>query len=91
MLCAILCFYGMVPILILCVSHAALFVIKRWLKLSLRTTYIGQVLANETGKEPDSESATRMGDLALLLFSIGTHHISGSMSKFSFISSSQWL
>ena len=36
------------------------------------TTYVGQVLAKDTGKEPDHETATRMGDLALLWFSIGT-------------------
>lgn len=39
--------------------------------LGLRTTYVGQVLAKQTGKEPDGEEATRMGDLALLWFSLG--------------------
>lgn len=39
-----------------------------------RTTYVGQVLAKETGIEPSTEEATRMGDLALLWFSIGESH-----------------
>ncbi|KLO15861.1 MFS general substrate transporter [Schizopora paradoxa] len=34
------------------------------------TTYVGQVMAQETGKEPDAELATRMGNLALLWYSI---------------------
>jgi len=34
------------------------------------TTYVGQVMAKETGREPDAEFATRMGNLALLLYSI---------------------
>jgi solute carrier family 45 protein 1/2/4 len=34
------------------------------------TTYVGQVMAYETGKEPDNELATRSGELAMLLYSI---------------------
>ena len=37
----------------------------------LSTTYVGQVMAQETGKEPDAELATRMGNLALLWYSTG--------------------
>lgn len=36
------------------------------------TTYVGQVMAHEIGKEPDAEYATRMGERALLFYSIGT-------------------
>ena len=39
--------------------------------MSYRTTYIGQVMAQQTGEEPDTETATRMGYLALLWFSLG--------------------
>lgn len=34
------------------------------------TTYVGQVMAHEIGKEPDAEYATRMGERALLFYSI---------------------
>ncbi|KIK37654.1 hypothetical protein CY34DRAFT_92369 [Suillus luteus UH-Slu-Lm8-n1] len=34
------------------------------------TTYVGQVMAYETGKEPDNELATRTGEFAMLLYSI---------------------
>jgi len=32
---------------------------------------MGQVMANELQKEPDPELATRMGEFAMLLYSIG--------------------
>jgi solute carrier family 45 protein 1/2/4 len=35
------------------------------------TTYMGQIMAYELGEEPDSEFATRRGELAMLLYSIG--------------------
>lgn len=34
------------------------------------TTYIGQVMAEETGEDPDVDTAARTGNLAMLLFSI---------------------
>lgn len=34
------------------------------------TTYVGQVMAKEIGKEPDAEFATRMGERAMLFYSI---------------------
>ncbi|KAJ2920090.1 hypothetical protein MD484_g361, partial [Candolleomyces efflorescens] len=34
------------------------------------TTYVGQVMAYEMGREPDGEYATRMGERAMLLYSI---------------------
>ncbi|KAG1783214.1 major facilitator superfamily domain-containing protein [Suillus placidus] len=34
------------------------------------TTYVGQVMAYETGEEPDNELATRTGEFAMLLYSI---------------------
>lgn len=36
-----------------------------------RTTYMGQVMAYELNKEPDAELATRTGELAMLIYSIG--------------------
>ncbi len=35
------------------------------------TTYIGQVLAHEIGKEPDRDVAAQRGELAMLLYSVG--------------------
>ncbi|KAJ7765006.1 hypothetical protein DFH07DRAFT_370837 [Mycena maculata] len=34
------------------------------------TTYVGQIMAQEEGKEPDADLATRKGELAMLLYSI---------------------
>jgi hypothetical protein len=36
-----------------------------------RTSYMGQVMAYEENKEPDPEYATRTGELAMLIYSIG--------------------
>lgn len=36
------------------------------------TTYVGQVMAYQLGQEPDIEIATRTGEFAMLLYSIGT-------------------
>jgi len=44
------------------------------------TTYVGQVMAKESGKEPDAEIATRMGDLALLWYSIGAFIVQSQSS-----------
>jgi solute carrier family 45 protein 1/2/4 len=38
-----------------------------------RTTYVGQVMAYEMDREPDGEYATRMGERAMLLYSIGKY------------------
>lgn len=38
---------------------------------SSRTTYMGQVMAYEHQKEPDADLATRTGEFAMLLYSIG--------------------
>ena len=42
----------------------------------LRTTYMGQVMAYELGREPDPELATRTGEFAMLMYSIGTYRLS---------------
>ena len=44
-----------------------------WLLLIIqyRTSYMGQVMAYEHNKEPDPELATRTGELAMLIYSIG--------------------
>ncbi|TRM67670.1 hypothetical protein BD626DRAFT_394892 [Schizophyllum amplum] len=34
------------------------------------TTYMGQVMAHEIGREPDPEVATRMGEFAMLMYSV---------------------
>lgn len=53
------------------VCYVQFFAFMGWFPfLFYATTYIGQVMANESGEEPDAETATRMGDLALLWFSI---------------------
>lgn len=36
------------------------------------TTYVKEVMANELGREPDIDKATRAGSLALLIYSFGT-------------------
>lgn len=36
-----------------------------------RTTYMGQIMAYELQREPDPELATRKGEFAMLLYSIG--------------------
>jgi hypothetical protein len=35
------------------------------------TTYMGQVMAHELGEEPDRDIATRTGEFAMLIYSIG--------------------
>ena len=50
--------------------------IKRSQLIALRTTYMGQVMAYELGREPDPELATRTGEFAMLMYSIGTHRLS---------------
>ena len=35
------------------------------------TTYVGQVMAQELGREPDLDYATRMGELAMTFNSVG--------------------
>jgi len=37
-----------------------------------RTTYVGQVMAYEHNAEPDATLATRKGEFAMLLYSLGT-------------------
>ena len=38
---------------------------------SVSTTYMGQIMAYELDREPDPELATRTGELAMLIYSIG--------------------
>ncbi|KAL5527409.1 hypothetical protein ACEPAG_6200 [Sanghuangporus baumii] len=53
------------------VCYVQFFAFMGWFPfLFYATTYVGQVLAKDTGAEPDHETATRMGDFALLWFSI---------------------
>ncbi|THH10078.1 hypothetical protein EW145_g1578 [Phellinidium pouzarii] len=53
------------------VCYVQFFAFMGWFPfLFYATTYVGQVMAMETGKEPDSETATRMGYLGLLWFSV---------------------
>ncbi|OAX44531.1 MFS general substrate transporter [Rhizopogon vinicolor AM-OR11-026] len=46
------------------------------------TTYVGQVMAYETGKEPDNELATRTGEFAMLLYSIVAVLAGGALPLF---------
>lgn len=45
-----------------------------------RTTYVGQVMAYEQGIDPDKDLATRTGEFAMLIYSIGA--ISSVLSHF---------
>ena len=38
---------------------------------SVSTTYMGQIMAYELDREPDPELATRTGELAMLIYSVG--------------------
>lgn len=40
---------------------------------SSSTTYMGQVMAYELDREPDADYATRVGEFAMLLYSIGMY------------------
>lgn len=53
-------------------SAAVLLILEiRFPFLFYSTTYMGQVMAHELGKEPNHEYAIRRGELALLIYSIG--------------------
>jgi len=53
------------------VCYVQLFAFMGWFPfLFYATTYMGQIMAYELGEEPDSEFATRRGELAMLLYSI---------------------
>ena len=60
-----------VPFLVLLVSHTRIIRV-RTDPLVCRTTYVGQVMALELDREPDADFATRTGEFAMLLYSIGT-------------------
>lgn len=69
MLCTAIRFHGLVPVLVLLVRMTLL---HPSLHLnSDRTTYVGQVMAGEIGREPNADFATRKGELAMLFYSIG--------------------
>jgi hypothetical protein len=48
-----------------------------------RTTYVGQVMAQELGQEPDHDLATRRGELAMLIYSVGASNILSCVLKYS--------
>ncbi|KAJ6628757.1 hypothetical protein B0H10DRAFT_2259627 [Mycena sp. CBHHK59/15] len=53
------------------VCYVQLFAFMGWFPfLFYATTYMGQIMAYELGKEPDPELATRTGEFAMLLYSI---------------------
>jgi len=53
------------------VCFVQLFAFMAWFPfLFYATTYIGQVMARQTGKEPDVDDATRTGNFAFLMYSI---------------------
>ncbi|KAJ7044476.1 hypothetical protein C8F04DRAFT_941814 [Mycena alexandri] len=53
------------------VCYVQLFAFMGWFPfLFYATTYMGQVMAHQIGKEPDPELATRTGELAMLIYSI---------------------
>ncbi|KAJ7904651.1 MFS general substrate transporter [Mycena olivaceomarginata] len=53
------------------VCYVQLFAFMGWFPfLFYSTTYMGQIMAQELGEEPDPEFATRTGEFAMLLYSI---------------------
>ncbi|EIN10403.1 MFS general substrate transporter [Punctularia strigosozonata HHB-11173 SS5] len=53
------------------VCYVQVFAFMGWFPfLFYSTTYVGQVMAYETGEEPDPEYATRTGELGMLFYSI---------------------
>ena len=60
-----------VPILVLLVSIYGIGATSRSQTYLFRTTYVGQVMAYENNEEPDATLATRIGEFAMLLYSIG--------------------
>ncbi|KAJ6515756.1 hypothetical protein C8R45DRAFT_217962 [Mycena sanguinolenta] len=53
------------------VCYVQLFAFMGWFPfLFYATTYMGQIMAQEMGEEPDPEYATRTGEFAMLLYSI---------------------
>ncbi|KAJ7498783.1 hypothetical protein FB451DRAFT_10114 [Mycena latifolia] len=53
------------------VCYVQLFAFMGWFPfLFYATTYMGQIMAKELGKEPDPDRATRTGEFAMLLYSI---------------------
>ncbi|KAF7301801.1 ANK-REP-REGION domain-containing protein [Mycena indigotica] len=53
------------------VCYVQLFAFMGWFPfLFYATTYVGQVMAEEIGREPDPELATRKGEFAMLIYSI---------------------
>ncbi|KAI0089327.1 hypothetical protein BDY19DRAFT_889996 [Irpex rosettiformis] len=53
------------------VCYVQIFAFMGWFPfLFYATTYVGQVMAYELGREPDNELATRTGELALTIYSI---------------------
>ena len=52
-------------------GHVLLHIHNRFPFLFYSTTYVGQVMAYQLGEEPDIEIATRTGEFAMLLYSIG--------------------
>jgi hypothetical protein len=72
MLCAALCLHGLVRAFSSIKAHTVLLILEiRFPFLFYSTTYMGQVMAKELGKEPNHEYAIRRGELALLIYSIG--------------------
>ncbi|KIY74095.1 MFS general substrate transporter [Cylindrobasidium torrendii FP15055 ss-10] len=53
------------------VCYVQLFAFMGWFPfLFYATTYVGQVMAHEMGREPDADFATRKGELAMLFYSV---------------------
>ncbi|KAF5344144.1 hypothetical protein D9758_008829 [Tetrapyrgos nigripes] len=53
------------------VCYVQFFAFMGWFPfLFYSTTYMGQIIAQEEGKEPDADEATRRGEFAMLLYSI---------------------
>jgi len=60
-----------VPIFVLFVRFFPTMNCQQFLLLSNSTTYVGQIMAYEHNAEPDHDVATRTGEFAMLIFSVG--------------------
>jgi hypothetical protein len=69
MLRASVCLHGLVSIFAFVILPPLWSI--RFPFLFYATTYVGQIMAFERGEEPDRDVATRAGELAMLVYSIG--------------------
>jgi len=77
MFCSTVCVYGLVgiPQDLYSPTSALLMSSIRFPFLFYSTTYVGQIMAYEHNEEPDKDIATRTGEFAMLIYSIGKYSL----------------